>query len=463
MHKKTKAGKARLAAFWDCLFLAGLGFAALGGIGALNAHRPALTPHAKADEAPRPTAFLPVAPSSAAMISDTLKLNLAAWPASPAAFHPLAPRTPQRDNNQTVAVRSGDTLMSLLRDSGLTQDEAQNAIGALSDLYSPKALKIGQEITVKRDKPGAAVTALKIKSSATQAITLTRTGTGSFVASKVAVPLTSRLSRTTGTIRSSLFGAAREAGLPMPVANELIRTFSYDVDFQREVQPGDSFDVVYERLEDKEGRLAKTGRLLYAALNLSGREIPLYFFDKTDSYYTPSGESVKKSLLRTPVDGARISSGFGMRLHPILGYTKLHKGTDFAAPTGTPIYAAGDGTLEFVGQQRGFGNFILIRHTGQYETAYGHIQRFAAGVKRGMRVKQGQVIAYVGATGEATGPHLHYEVRISGTQVNPQSIKVAAGDRLTGKELKDFQRETAALDRLRTTLAHPGLIAENPR
>ena len=232
----------------------------------------------------------------------------------------------------------------------------------------------------------------------------------------------------------------------------MIRAFSFDVDFQRELQPGDRFALLYETLHEHDGQLAKPGDLLYAELVLSGKPIGIYRFTPESGitdYFTADGRSVRKSLLRTPIDGARISSGYGMRRHPILGYSKMHRGVDFAAPTGTPIYAAGHGTVEKAARFGGYGKYVRIRHNGSYKTAYAHLSRYGRGIKAGARVKQGQVIGYVGSTGRSTGPHLHYEVISNGKQVNPRSIKLPAGERLKGADLKAFQEARERIDALR--------------
>jgi murein DD-endopeptidase MepM/ murein hydrolase activator NlpD len=218
--------------------------------------------------------------------------------------------------------------------------------------------------------------------------------------------------------------------------------FSYKVDFQRDLQPGDSFEVYYDYYYTPQGQPAKTGDISYARMRLSGHDVTLYRYqvdpDEPADYFDAKGQSAKGMLMKTPVDGARISSGFGRRFHPILGYTRMHKGVDFAVPTGTPVMAAGAGDVSFMGWANGYGNFVVINHGNGYATAYGHLSRFAAGMHRGSRVRQGQVFAYSGATGLATGPHLHYEIRINNAQVNPLTVKVAEGRLLNGRELRTF-------------------------
>jgi murein DD-endopeptidase MepM/ murein hydrolase activator NlpD len=223
------------------------------------------------------------------------------------------------------------------------------------------------------------------------------------------------------------------------------------VDFQREIQPNDKFEVLYDQYVNGAGELVHAGQIRYAMLELSGKPIRIYHYVPADGkadFFDPRGESVRKALLRTPIDGARLTSRFGMRQHPILGYTAMHRGIDFAAPTGTPIQAAGNGTVEFIGPNGGYGNYVRIKHTNAFSTAYAHLSGFAKGLRKGGRVSQGQAIGYVGSTGSSTGPHLHYEVLSGGTQINPLSIKVASSRKLEGKELERYKAHLREIDAL---------------
>jgi murein DD-endopeptidase MepM/ murein hydrolase activator NlpD len=246
----------------------------------------------------------------------------------------------------------------------------------------------------------------------------------------------------------------RDAGLPSPLAHELIRALGHEVDFQREFRRGDGFAVLFTKPADRHS----AGELLHAEFTLAGRRLALWRYDteRGPEWFDESGRSLRRAFLRTPLDGARLSSGFGLRPHPVLGFNRVHQGVDFAAPAGTPVYAAGDGVVEFVGRNRGYGKFVRIRHNGDYGTGYGHLSRFAARLAPGTRVAQGQVIGYVGATGLATGPHLHYEVLKDGAQINPQGLKLAFADRLDGAELRRFRQLKAQIDAQR---AEPVLAA----
>jgi murein DD-endopeptidase MepM/ murein hydrolase activator NlpD len=294
-------------------------------------------------------------------------------------------------------------------------------------------------------------------------VTVTRGLDGGFIAEAVERPLSVEVALAGSSIESSLFEAGEADELPPAVLSEVIKALSYDVDFQRDIQPGDLYEVMYERFEDENGILARTGDVMFASMTLSGKTIAIYRYTDSEGFtdfYDAEGHSLRKALLKTPIDGARISSGFGMRKHPILGYSKMHKGIDFAAPNGTPIYAAGNGTIVKIGRNGSYGNYIQIKHANGYATAYAHLSKFAKGLKNGSKVKQGDVIAYVGATGRATGPHLHYEVLVAGKQVNPKDIKLPTGTTLAGNELKLFQSRRDEIDRLRKNLGPSVLVAD---
>ncbi|WP_282604172.1 M23 family metallopeptidase [Pelagibius sp. Alg239-R121] len=373
---------------------------------------------------------------------------------------------------RTVTVSRGDTLMGLMVGAGAGRSDAHEAITALRDVYSPRRLRPGQDIelvfapisendeeeanaqgSVDDTAGGGQLMGMSLQSAVDEIVRVARAAASDdFVAETIARPLDRQVLHGSGTIDSSLFVAARNANIPNSVMIELMRAFSYDVDFQREIQPGDKFDLLYEAFYDEDGKMAKTGNILVASLTLSGTPLNLYGFTPSSGFtdfFDEKGQAVRKALLRTPVDGARLSSGFGRRKHPILGYTRMHKGLDFAAPRGTPIYAAGDGVIERAGRNGSYGKYVRIRHHSSYKTAYAHMKGFAKGVKKGKRVKQGQVIGYVGTTGRSTGPHLHYEVLRDNKQVNPRKIKLPAGEKLKKKDLKNFQSHRAEIDQLR--------------
>jgi murein DD-endopeptidase MepM/ murein hydrolase activator NlpD len=372
---------------------------------------------------------------------------------------------------KVVEVERGDTLIDILLSSGVARDDAVQAIDALDGVFQPRDLMPGQEITLGFDQFGRhpvdegtlQLASLNLQPSVERDVVVNRNDSGDFVAEAIDRPLELKVALASGTIESSLFEAGQDAAVPLDTLSQTIKAFSYDIDFQREIQPGDRFEIVYERYEDERGQLARTGSVLYAALMQNGVAKEIYRFQPEDgaaNYYNAKGENVRKELLRTPLDVVRITSTFGMRKHPILGYSKMHKGVDFAASTGTPIFAAGDGVIAVLGKQRGYGNYIRIKHSAQYATAYGHMSRFAKGLQQGSKVRQGDVIGYVGSTGMATGPHLHYEVLVGGSQINPMSVKLA-GRKLDGKELRRFEALKAEIKQLRKNLADQVLLARN--
>ena len=310
---------------------------------------------------------------------------------------------------------------------------------------NPQKLKAGQQISVtlaRHESLGdkAAVKELAMKLPNFSTVELERLNDGKFNVAATKEALSNKAHRAVGVVKTSLLQAGADGNIPMSVMNDVVKAFSYDVDFQRDIHPGDKVEVLMDRQTTADGRVGATGAVRYAALTLRGKKKEIFRFKDGSNdfaWYDAKGNSIKKSLLRTPVSAVHITSGFGMRTHPIMGYTKMHRGVDFGAATGTPIMAAGDGTVEFKGWKTGYGNFVVLRHNNTYETAYGHISRFAD-IKVGGRVKQGQVIAYVGMTGAATGPHLHYEVRQNDQQVNPVAKQFNMASGLTGKQLASF-------------------------
>ncbi len=347
----------------------------------------------------------------------------------------------------TVArhVQRGDTLHRILVKAGATEPEAAAAVAALRKVYDPRTLAPGDAVTLAFDRLSGHKTGqlhgLTLDSGTDYTVHAARSGEDTFAAKKTAKALVTTLTRARGTIDSSLYSAADTAGLAAETIGQLAHLFSWDVDFQRDIQPGDTFDVAYERVTDKAGAFLRAGDIVYAELTLGGVRHAVYRFAPSHGkpgYFDEQGKSVQKALLRTPLDAIRITSRFGRRRDPMLGFTRKHKGVDFGASAGTPVYAAGTGVVEVRGREHGYGNYIRIRHDKTHETAYAHLSRFAKGLRRGTHVHQGEVIGFVGQTGRATGPHLHYEVLVKGTQVNPMAVKFAGGPALSGHELKAF-------------------------
>ena len=249
-------------------------------------------------------------------------------------------------------------------------------------------------------------------------------------------------------IKNNLYSSAVEAGVEPNIIVEFARIFGFEVDFQRDIRQGDWFEILYEKFEDDNNKVRDTGKIIYASMYVNGEEINLYNFkfNNIEDFYDIKGKSITKSLMKTPINGARLSSSFGMRKHPILGYNKMHRGTDFAAPSGTPIMASGSGTVTRARWCGGGGNCVKIKHNSTYETIYAHMKAFAKGIKEGRKVKQGQIIGYVGSTGLSTGPHLHYEVLVNGKKVNSQRLKLPSGKTLSGDEREQFELDRIKID-----------------
>lgn len=370
--------------------------------------------------------------------------------------------------SQSETVRKRDTMADVLRRVGIDASQAQNAVTALRTVYDPRDLRPGQTVRVDyilRDHGSTKRDFVQLTLQATIArdVSVRRhIQAGNYVPAATARPLTRELARDSATIASSLFQSGVNQGVPAEIMFQMIRSFSYDVDFQRDIQPGDSFDLIYDRVLDASGQTVAAGQLRYAEMTLSGTTMRIYRFDPTDGsvdYFNERGASAKKALLRTPIDGAKLTSGFGMRQHPLLGYSLMHRGVDFGAVKGTPIMAAGDGVIERAGPYSGYGNYMRIRHNERYATAYGHMSRFAKGVRVGSRVRQGDIIGFVGATGMATGPHLHYEVLAGDSQINPMSVRLPSGRQLDGAELRRFLAMTQDIDRALQRWPEPAAIA----
>ena len=344
-----------------------------------------------------------------------------------------------------IKIKKGDTLISLLTDNGIPPDEAHSTFEAIRRTFNPRKLDVGSTVSMKlsKDEDGyITVSQMKLPISAISTIELSRNQDDDFVVKKIDAPLTKRLARAGGSINGSIYQTGADAGIPASMLNEIINAYSYDVDFQRDVKKGDAIDVLFERMETQNGVVAGSGNFVFSELTLGDRTLKIYrYVDKNGNadFYNEKGESIRKALLRTPISGARITSSFGMREHPISGYTKMHKGVDFGAAIGTPVYAAGDGIVESASIKSGYGNYLKIKHNSKYASAYAHLSRFAGGVSPGKKVKQGQIIAYVGMTGATTGPHLHYEILANNEQVNPANVKFKTGNVLQGRELAGFR------------------------
>lgn len=364
---------------------------------------------------------------------------------------------------QEVRIKRGQGMMDVLVKDGADRTDAYWAIKSLSKHFDMRKLQIGQTLQAAYDTEGR-LTGLTMQKDFDHMIRVSRTD-DSFAAALEDLPSFKLTRHVQGVIDDSLFLSAYKQGLPDSVIVDMIRIFSFDVDFQREIRQGDRFEILYERKMSEDGRRVEEGQILFAKLTLRGKPISLYRYKSSDGlfadYFHENGKSAKKALMRTPIEGARLSSYFGRRRHPVLGYTRLHKGLDFGAPTGTPIMAAGDGIVERASRWGSFGNYVRIRHNGTYKTAYAHLSKYGRGIKAGKRVKQGQIIGYVGATGRVNGRHLHYEVLVNGKQVNPLRLKIPTGVTLKGEDKTQFLTLAGEVDQQITDLRENILLAWN--
>ena len=314
----------------------------------------------------------------------------------------------------------------------------------LSNIYSGRELNL---IYKKLESQNNSVVSLLFPINNTSSIEV-RKSKNEFIVKENILQLYKREVVVKSVIKNNLYSSAIKSKIEPNIIVEFARVFGFEVDFQRDIREGDWFELLYEKFEDDNERVRDTGKIIYASMFVNGEEINLYNFkDKNNNdFFDIKGQSITKSLMKTPINGARLSSSFGMRKHPILGYNKMHRGTDFAAPSGTPIMASGSGTVTRARWCGGGGNCIKIRHNSTYETIYAHMKSFAKGIKEGRKVKQGQIIGYVGSTGMSTGPHLHYEVVVNGKKVNSQKLKLPSGKRLKGESRKNFELERIKID-----------------
>ncbi len=359
---------------------------------------------------------------------------------------------PTESHSITISVGKGDTLSKVLGSIGISSIESQKIIDATQTVFKSSQLRMGDKVTIEpvtTDTNTGTILAAhpeRIIISLDQKdiiITLDQAHE-KYSAKEIPVELIRQTKLVSGTINGSLYNAAKNSGADTNVIMSFINLYSYNIDFQRDIKAGDSFKIYYEYKTDKSGRKVKEAKILYASLNSRGDNKDIYLYEMSNGksdYFDTNGESIRRALLRTPINGARITSSFGLRHHPVLGYSKMHKGLDYGAPSGTPILAAGDGVVSFTkSQARGYGRHIQIKHNATHATLYAHLSKFASGIKPGTRVSQGQVIGYVGATGMATGPHLHYEVIQNGKKVNPSKISFPKVPPLKGTELARFKK-----------------------
>ena len=350
-------------------------------------------------------------------------------------------------------IKSGETFDKILNNYSIDKNEIINIKNSLIKKININKLNTRQSIQFSVDKTNNKIKEFTFQISTTEKIYLKRNiEDGKFNQEIIILKLDKKILYKENTILQSLYKSAMNQNIPVNTIIEFARIYGFQVDFQRDIRKQDKFQIMYEVFLDENKKIIESGEILFANLKLSGQDNSLYYFDEqgSEGHYDKNGKSVQKALMKTPINGARLSSAFGMRKHPIDGFNKMHRGTDFAAPKGTPIMASGNGIIKKAGWCGGGGNCVKIKHNSTYETVYAHMSKFAKGIKKGVRVKQGQTIGYVGSTGKSTGPHLHYEVIINGKKVNSQTLKLPSGKILKGKKRKIFETNKIKLDVLKS-------------
>ena len=350
-------------------------------------------------------------------------------------------------------INVGETFNEILEQYLVEKSEIDQIKKELSKKINLDKLIVNQKFSFVIDQTSSVVKEFIFQVSNTEKIYLTRKNeTDKFDQKILVTKLNKTIVYDESIILESLYKSATNQKIPAGIIIEFARIYGFQVDFQRDIRKQDSFQIMYEVFLDDKKKIIETGNILYANLKLSGEDNSLYYFDskKSEGHYNKSGKSVQKALMKTPINGARLSSSFGMRKHPIDGFNKMHRGTDFAAPMGTPIMASGNGVIKKAGWCGGGGNCVVIKHNSTYQTVYAHMSKFAKGIRKGTRVKQGQTIGFVGSTGKSTGPHLHYEVIVNGKRINSQTLKLPSGKILKGDERKLFETKKIKLDVLKS-------------
>ena len=362
-----------------------------------------------------------------------------------------------RYNTKNYLSKAGDTYESILNSLELNKNEKKIILETIAKEKSLNVLRVNQKFTFKFDNlSNERIIQFKIETDRKNEIVfIKQTNQEGFKSKKIKKNYTKKLVYKETVIETSLYNSAINLGIKPNIIIEFARLYGFQVDFQRDIWKEDSFQIIYEEFRNKNNDVVDTGEIIFANLNLQSSDLQLYKYEyekgKTD-YFDENGKSIRKTLMKTPINGARLSSSYGKRKHPILGYTKMHTGTDFAAPMGTPIMASGDGKVTKAGWCGGGGNCVKIKHNSTYQTVYAHMSKFGRGIKKGSRVKQGQIIGYVGSTGLSTGPHLHYEVIENGKKINSQKLKLPSGKILKGDDRKKFEVSKIKIDVLKSNL-----------
>ena len=353
--------------------------------------------------------------------------------------------------------KSGDTYQSIINKLEINETEKKILLKTILNEKTLKILRINQKFSLKLDNLNKGnIVNFKIETDKKNEILFTRSNEENiFKTKKIKKNFTKSLVYKETVILDSLYNSAINLGIKPNIILEFARLYGFQIDFQRDVWKNDSFQIIYEQFTNEDNVVVDTGEIIFANLNLQNTDYQLYKFEYEENkidYFDENGKSIRKTLMKTPINGARLSSSYGKRKHPILGYTKMHTGTDFAAPKGTPIMASGDGKVIKAGWCGGGGNCVKIKHNSTYQTVYAHMSKFGRGIKKGVRVKQGQVIGYVGSTGMSTGPHLHYEVIENGKKINSQKLKLPSGKILKGVSRKNFEVAKIKIDVLKSNL-----------
>ena len=352
-----------------------------------------------------------------------------------------------------LKVRNGDSIQRILYDQKISPADVNNVINALRREYNIGTLRNDQKVylIIKREKNGNFVSRLTVNIDNITSVHVFLNKDNVYETRRVTKILTKKNHLVETTIDRGIYRTAKQSGIENSIVAQFARLYGFEVDFQRDLKKNDKIKIFYERYLDDDGVSQRTGNIIYSEITNVERNIILYRYEYPNgsiAYFTPEGKSIEKSLMRTPINGAKLSSRYGFRIHPILGYNQMHQGTDFAAPIGTPVMASGAGTVEYSGWKGGYGKFISVRHSAVYQTNYAHLQDYAKGIRRGAKVQQGQVIGYLGSTGSSTGPHLHYEVIVNGKKENSQTLKLPSAAPLEGNNKNLFEIQKRNIDNL---------------
>jgi murein DD-endopeptidase MepM/ murein hydrolase activator NlpD len=352
-----------------------------------------------------------------------------------------------------LKVRNGDSIQRILYEQKISPTDANNVLNALRREYNVGTLRNDQKVylIVKRERNGNFVSRLTVNIDNITSVHVFLNKDNVYETKRVTKILTKKNHLVETTIDRGIYRTAKQSGIENSIVAQFARLYGFEVDFQRDLKKNDKIKIFYERYLDDDGVSQRTGNIIYSEITNVERNIVLYRYEYPNgsiAYFTPEGKSIEKSLMRTPINGAKLSSRYGFRIHPILGYNQMHQGTDFAAPIGTPVMASGAGTVEYSGWKGGYGKFISIRHSSVYQTNYAHLQDYAKGIRRGAKVQQGQVIGYLGSTGSSTGPHLHYEVVVNGRKENSQTLKLPSAAPLEGNNKNFFEIQKRNIDNL---------------